>query len=120
MRALGNASGICGWRRGRGRTMFRVRLEATRWLRWGFFSFVTVGASAFAIASADARARGNSEIDNPRYASFVLDANSGAPLRQSNADSLRHPASLTKIMTLYLLFEKIDAGKLKLNSPLLI
>jgi D-alanyl-D-alanine carboxypeptidase len=56
--------------------------------------------------------------DEPRYADIVVDGNSGAILHASNPDSLRHPASLTKIMTLYLLFEQLDAGKLKLDSSL--
>jgi D-alanyl-D-alanine carboxypeptidase len=55
---------------------------------------------------------------NPPYAAIVVDANSGQLLHASNADSLRHPASLTKIMTLYLLFEQIEAGKFKLDSEL--
>jgi D-alanyl-D-alanine carboxypeptidase len=54
----------------------------------------------------------------PRYADIVLDANSGAVLHAANADELRHPASLTKIMTLYLLFERLEAGKLRLDSQL--
>src|SRR5262249_7812284 len=44
--------------------------------------------------------------------------NSGAVLHQNNPDAQRHPASLTKIMTLYLLFEQLEAGKLKLDSQL--
>jgi D-alanyl-D-alanine carboxypeptidase len=39
-------------------------------------------------------------------------------LHETKADAIRHPASLTKIMTLYLLFEQIEAGKLKLDSKL--
>ena len=39
-------------------------------------------------------------------------------LQALNPDALRHPASLTKIMTLYLLFEQIEAGKVRLNTPL--
>src|SRR5215475_1604998 len=54
----------------------------------------------------------------PPYAAIVLDANSGNVLHAANADELRHPASLTKIMTLYLLFERLDAGKLRLDSLL--
>ena len=53
---------------------------------------------------------------SPPYASIVVDANSGAVLQATNADALRHPASLTKIMTLYLLFERLEAGKIKLDS----
>jgi D-alanyl-D-alanine carboxypeptidase len=55
---------------------------------------------------------------SPAYAAIVIDANSGAVMHSANADALRHPASLTKIMTLYLLFERLDSGKLKLDSPL--
>jgi D-alanyl-D-alanine carboxypeptidase len=56
----------------------------------------------------------------PRYADIVVDANSGEVLHESKPDDPRHPASLTKIMTLYLLFEQIEAGKLKLDSPLTV
>jgi len=51
------------------------------------------------------------------YAAIVVDANSGSVLYADKADELRHPASLTKVMTLYLLFEKLDAGKIRLDSP---
>jgi D-alanyl-D-alanine carboxypeptidase len=47
-----------------------------------------------------------------------MDGNSGAVLEESNPDALRHPASLTKVMTLYLLFERLDAGKIRLDTPL--
>jgi D-alanyl-D-alanine carboxypeptidase len=56
----------------------------------------------------------------PPYAEFVVDANSGQTLQELNADEPRHPASLTKVMTLYLLFEQLEAGKLKLDTPLQI
>jgi D-alanyl-D-alanine carboxypeptidase len=49
---------------------------------------------------------------------MVVDANSGKVLHADKADELRHPASLTKIMTLYLLFEQLEAGKLRLDSQL--
>ena len=52
----------------------------------------------------------------PAYAAIVVDANSGKELHAANADETRHPASLTKIMTLYLLFEQLEAGKLKLDT----
>jgi D-alanyl-D-alanine carboxypeptidase len=54
----------------------------------------------------------------PPYAAIVVDANSGNVLHSANADELRHPASLTKIMTLYLLFERLESGKLKLDTQL--
>ncbi len=55
---------------------------------------------------------------DPPFSSIVVDGNSGAVLQASNPDALRHPASLTKVMTLYLLFERLDAGKIKLDTPL--
>ena len=54
----------------------------------------------------------------PPVASIVVDGNSGEVLQASNADALRHPASLTKIMTLYLLFERLDAGTIRLDTPI--
>ena len=55
---------------------------------------------------------------HPPHAAIVVDDNSGEVLHQENADAPRHPASLTKIMTLYLLFGQIEAGKFKLDTPL--
>jgi D-alanyl-D-alanine carboxypeptidase len=55
---------------------------------------------------------------SPPYASIVVDGNGGSVLQATNPDALRHPASLTKVMTLYLLFERLDAGRIKLDSPL--
>lgn len=55
---------------------------------------------------------------SPPTASIVIDGNSGAVLEESNPDALRHPASLTKVMTLYLLFERLEAGKIRLDTPL--
>jgi D-alanyl-D-alanine carboxypeptidase len=60
----------------------------------------------------------NVESYSPRPASIVVDGNSGSVLQESNPDALRHPASLTKIMTLYLLFEQLEAGKLRFDTPL--
>ena len=54
----------------------------------------------------------------PPSASIVVDGNSGAVLEASNPDALRHPASLTKIMTLYLLFERLERGGIHLDTPL--
>jgi D-alanyl-D-alanine carboxypeptidase len=54
----------------------------------------------------------------PPYAAIVLDDKSGQVLHEDHADDPRHPASLTKIMTLYMLFEQIEAGTLKLDTPL--
>ena len=53
-----------------------------------------------------------------RYASIVIDANSGAILHAANPDTRSYPASLTKVMTLYLLFDELESGRLRLDSKL--
>ncbi|WP_248730302.1 serine hydrolase [Vreelandella populi] len=55
---------------------------------------------------------------NPRYAAIVLDAGTGEVLHSANADETRYPASLTKMMTLYLVFEAIEQGRLRLDQEL--
>lgn len=53
---------------------------------------------------------------NPKYAGIVIDAKTGKVLYSENADSLRYPASLTKMMTLYMVFEALESGKISLSS----
>ena len=48
-----------------------------------------------------------------KFASLVMDAKTGAVLEEYNADARNYPASLTKMMTLYLTFEALTAGRLK-------
>ena len=69
-----------------------------------------LGVLLFAMLVAAGRAEAS------KYASIVMEEASGRVLFSRNADSLRYPASLTKIMTLYLLFEDIEAGKISLKS----
>ena len=53
-----------------------------------------------------------------RYASIVIDADTGRVLHATNPDTRNYPASLTKMMTLYLVFEAIESGQLKLKQRL--
>ena len=96
---------------------------------WGLISTVTVIATTPADARRHYNARrshashhtshGSSHSSySPPYSAIVVDGNSGATLHETSADSMRHPASLTKIMTLYLLFEQFEAKKLTLESEL--
>ncbi len=69
--------------------------------------------------SADARRRrARGPVYSPPFASIVVDANSGKTMQATNADAPRHPASLTKIMTLYMLFERLESGRIKLDSEM--
>ena len=52
------------------------------------------------------------------YAAIVVDAQSGQVLNEVNADEPNHPASLTKMMTLYIAFQELRSGKLKIDQEL--
>ena len=54
----------------------------------------------------------------PNFSAIVVDANTGRTLYAVNEDAPRHPASITKVMTLYLLFEELQKGRIALDSPL--
>lgn len=58
------------------------------------------------------------EASSNKYAAIVVDANNGKTLFSSNADAKRYPASLTKMMTLYMMFEAMKTGKMSKNTPI--
>jgi D-alanyl-D-alanine carboxypeptidase len=104
-----------------------ARISRSRWLALAG----AVAALTIAVAGSDqAQARGKSKRDHsrpraihgpnyhPPYAAIVVDDKSGVVLHEASADEPRRPASLTKIMTLYLLFEQLEAGNLELDTPL--
>jgi D-alanyl-D-alanine carboxypeptidase len=74
-----------------------------------FIAFIGILFSSILLCQATASAR---------YASIVIDAKSGKVLHASNPDRRRYPASLTKMMTLYMLFDALNRGKLTLNQRL--
>ena len=51
-----------------------------------------------------------------KYASYVIDAETGAVLHKINEDTRNYPASLTKMMTLYMIFGALEDGKIRLDS----
>jgi len=69
-------------------------------------------------ASQDAHHSAHAKGYSPPSSSIVVDGNTGKLLQESKPDAPRHPASLTKIMTLYLLFERLDVHKIRLDTPL--
>lgn len=54
------------------------------------------------------------------YAAMVIDARSGEVLHSRNADTRLHPASLTKMMTLYIAFQAVENGEITLDTPVKI
>jgi D-alanyl-D-alanine carboxypeptidase len=75
-------------------------LFSSRSLAAGFLA-VAIALSTHAASAADSR-----------YAAIVVDAKTGKVLYSSSAESRRYPASLTKMMTLYITFEALAAGKI--------
>jgi len=75
-----------------------------------------IAVALFATAPAEARVK--LHASTPQFTSIVIEAESGVVLSESNADSLHYPASLTKMMTLYLLFEALDKGRIRLDTQL--
>jgi D-alanyl-D-alanine carboxypeptidase len=55
---------------------------------------------------------------SPAFSALVVDANSGRTLYSADENGLRHPASITKVMTLYLLFEDLDRGAMTLRTQI--
>src|SRR5262249_7560624 len=110
------------------RTWIAARLPrgyASHWLRVAGVLITTLAAGA-CLNPAEARSARKEPPKRvihgpnyqPPYAAIVVDDKSGFVLHEASADEPRHPASLTKIMTLYLLFEQLEDGKLKLDTPL--
>ena len=64
------------------------------------------------------RSAGPAATGGAAYAALVVDAKTGRTLYAVNDNALRHPASITKVMTLYLLFEKLDSGDLTLQTQI--
>ena len=58
----------------------------------------------------------DAEAANSKYAGIVVDAKSGNVLYSENADRLQYPASLTKMMTLYMTFEALEQGRIRLDT----
>jgi D-alanyl-D-alanine carboxypeptidase len=116
--------------------MLRTILASSRVLRVSALGLVTLTAAAiFTTGTAEARhyrhryhayrhyhARHHEEQGSysPQFSSIIVDANSGAILSANSPDASRHPASLTKIMTLYLLFERLEAGKMNLDTEMTV
>jgi len=107
--------------------MGSARISRSHWLALaGLVATLTIAAAS--CDPAEARVKSKRDHHRPRaihgpnyhplYADIVVDDKSGLVLHEVSADEPRHPASLTKIMTLYLLFEQLEAGKLGLDTEL--
>ena len=78
-----------------------------------YFCFILICISSVGVTFSNAEA-------NPKYASFVMEEVSGRILYSRNADKQLYPASLAKIMTLYIIFEELQSKNLNLKSQVSI
>lgn len=90
----------------------KTSLSSISIIRGGAVLFLML---TMAIISSSAQAKGN-----PRYASLVMDADTGVIIHERYADKKLHPASLTKAMTLLLAFDAIEDGRLRLSDRIKI
>ena len=101
------------------------RHGATRALRWrplwaGVAALVAIALLGAAPAHARSHGAQASYGWAPVYEAILIDAETGQVLRELNADTVTYPASLTKMMTLYLTFEALNQGRLRLDQRLAV
>jgi D-alanyl-D-alanine carboxypeptidase len=77
---------------------------------------VASGLASWLLASLAIAVPAHAQVGSARYSSIVVDAKSGDVLEDMNADQLRHPASLAKMMTLYMTFEALRDRRISLNT----
>lgn len=98
--------------------MFKLRNS------WKILSIVLVSFLVMGSFQAEARKRNKQAFissnitQSPRYSSLIVNSSTGDVLHKHNADSPRHPASLTKMMTVYITFQAIKSKRLSFNSML--
>lgn len=92
-------------------------MTLTALIRRGALSLVLVVAIAMTPNATPLVAQSS---DNARYAAIVVDAESGEVLFARHADSRRYPASITKVMTLYLAFEALSEGRVRPTDVLTV
>ena len=77
-------------------------------------------ALAFASLCCALGAPSPADARGSRHAAMIIDANTGKVLHDEDGDEQRHPASLTKMMTLYLAFEAIESGRMSMSDRIKI
>ncbi|WP_294613197.1 D-alanyl-D-alanine carboxypeptidase family protein [uncultured Roseovarius sp.] len=87
-----------------------MKARGSQPIRWGLVVLATIWMLVIVPLSAAAAP----------YAAMVMDARSGKVLHSRNADARLHPASLTKMMTLYIVFEAVENGEISLDDKVRI
>lgn len=87
---------------------------------WRLLIAVIIALMALAATVAPHSALALSLYHEPKYAAILVDSSTGEILYARQPDAKRFPASITKVMTLYLTFEALEAGRLKLTDPVVM
>ncbi len=112
-----------------GLSMSIVSVGALRGRVLSAFVLGAVAAAALVMDSGSAEARSRHKNNKrhhagvgytPPFAAMVVDANTGRVLYADHDNDLRHPASVTKVMTLYMLFEQLEKGTMSLDDDITI
>lgn len=93
---------------------FRHAVSGIKIAARSLFTATMIGAISLASVTSPVQAAKK----NPRYAAFVIDANTGKTLFADSADEKRYPASLTKMMTIYMIFEAMQAGRINKKTKI--
>ncbi|MBC8036682.1 MAG: D-alanyl-D-alanine carboxypeptidase [Rhizobiales bacterium] len=95
-----------------GAALRRVSAPGCQFLWRGVFFSLILLFGAFVLAQPG--------VAKVAFSAISVDARTGKVLSSVDPDGRRHPASLTKMMTLYLVFEDLESGKIKLTSPIVM
>lgn len=97
--------------------------RAFRFLVFVCLIFTTLILGFANLDSAQAKSsskKASKAVNTKPYSAIVVDAATGEVLMARQADSIRHPASLTKMMTLYMVFAALESGQLRMNDRITI
>jgi D-alanyl-D-alanine carboxypeptidase len=95
-------------------------------MRFGLPRGITRLAMAIGLATAPALvvttspAQAVSPLGPPRFSAVLMNADTGEILYQEQGSAIRYPASITKVMTLYLVFDALDAGRIQLTDRVVV
>jgi D-alanyl-D-alanine carboxypeptidase (penicillin-binding protein 5/6) len=101
----------------KGRVVQGPRFELRRLVAFLAMISLVLGSGWGMWSQAPAQAQSG---ENTRYAAIVIDATTGEVLFARHADSRRYPASITKVMTLYLAFEALERGQVRADDVITI
>ena len=99
---------LSAWPGGAPAPLVALLLTGARWWLWPVALLLALAALPWRAAEA--------QIGSARYSAIVMEARTGTVLIDAGADEPRYPASLTKMMTLYMVFEALRDGRTQLNS----